>query len=202
MTVNVTGGGSSGGLLPAGVYFAAYTWTDGAGETTKGTSETASSFTVSAGNIPQVTVPALPTGAAGWNLYLTAAGGASGTETLYSVGNANTASNIAGATNVDTSATPPTTNTTGMSNAAPAINKPFELYESRTFQDWSTHVSNFNSAYPVAFAAWWQNWTKKDYVAATWKQLTKEVATLVSANPGTLHNKSTNVINTVYRTWP
>src|SRR5438874_166585 len=53
-TVNVTGGGSTGGALQAGAYFVAYTDVYDVGETAIGSSESAMAFTVSAGNIPKV----------------------------------------------------------------------------------------------------------------------------------------------------
>lgn len=199
-TVNATGGGSIGGFLPAGAYFLKYTWTDGAGETLASSEST--TFTVAAGNIPQASVPTIPTGAAGWNAYLTAAGGASGTETLYSVGNPGTTSNLSFAAGVDANAVPPSVNTTGMNGAAPAIRKPFEIFQSRHWVDVSTSLSNFLSGYPVDFASWYLQWSKYDYVAAAWKQMTKEIATLVTANPGSLHNVPTNVQNKVVRTFP
>jgi hypothetical protein len=82
--VNVTGGGSVGGLLQAGTYYLKYTFVNAAGETLA--SPSSSAFTVASGNIPQVTLPALPTGATSINIYLTVAGGVSGTETLYKTG--------------------------------------------------------------------------------------------------------------------
>lgn len=80
-TINVTGGGSSGGSLQAGSYYLKYTFFNAQGETTVSTES--SQFTVSAGNIPRVTVQALPAGATGWRIYLTAAGGAQNSETKY-----------------------------------------------------------------------------------------------------------------------
>lgn len=198
--MNATGGGTTGGFLPAGAYFLKYTWVDGAGETLASSEST--TFTVSAGNIPLASVPTFPTGVAGWNAYLTAAGGATGTETLYSVGNPGTTSNLSFATGVDASAKPPTVNTTGAIGAAPAIRRGFQLFEARFFQDISALLSNFLSGYPVDFRDWYAKWAKSDYVFAVWKQASKEIAVLVTANPGSLHNVSTNVINKVVRTFP
>jgi methionine-rich copper-binding protein CopC len=79
---NATGSGAEGVILPAGTYYVSYSWLNQDGESTVGTSRSAQ-FTVVAGNIPQVTIPSLPTGATGANIYLTEAGGASGSETLY-----------------------------------------------------------------------------------------------------------------------
>lgn len=69
-THSATGGGSTGGLLTAGKYKVAYTFVNAWGETTKGTSLSAA-LTVSAGNIPRVTLPALPTDADSISLYIT-----------------------------------------------------------------------------------------------------------------------------------
>ena len=82
--IDVTGGGVTGGGLQAGTYYAFYTYVDAwTGETLK--SPSSAVFTVAAGNIPRVTIPApLPPGAAGFNLYLTLAGGAPASATLYS----------------------------------------------------------------------------------------------------------------------
>ena len=87
-TVNVTGGGATGGTLPSGTYYAYYTLVDAASgvESSVGISQSAQ-FTVVSGNIPTVTVPAYPSWGSGTaNVYLTAAGGAAGTETLYATG--------------------------------------------------------------------------------------------------------------------
>jgi hypothetical protein len=83
-TVNVTGGGASGGLLPPGAYYVKYTYSGKGGETQASSESTL--FTVAAGNIPQVTLPSLPTNVTAINLYLTPTGGASGSEILYAQG--------------------------------------------------------------------------------------------------------------------
>ncbi len=79
---------STGGLLPAGAYYFCYTYTTPNGETTIGTSEVGSAVTVSAGNVLTVTFnDTLDTfGSVARNLYLSAAGGASLSETLYATG--------------------------------------------------------------------------------------------------------------------
>jgi hypothetical protein len=96
-TINVTGGGSSGGFLPAGAYYASYTFVTSEGETAVGTSES-NSFSVSAGDIPQVTLPSLPVGAVAINLYVTNTGGGTGTEKLYARDITATTYNLAVAT--------------------------------------------------------------------------------------------------------
>lgn len=67
-TVNVTGGGSSGGALAAGHYRVKYSWYNAWGETLTG--GVSADFTVASGNIPRVTVPAKPTNATGAKIYL------------------------------------------------------------------------------------------------------------------------------------
>lgn len=83
-TVSPTGGGSAGGLLQAGDYYLRYTFVNAVGETL--TSPASSRFTVASGNIPQVTLPALASGATSINVYLTFPGGQLGSETLYKTG--------------------------------------------------------------------------------------------------------------------
>lgn len=51
-------------------------------------------FTVVAGNIPQVTLPPLPSGVASINIYLSPVGGASGSEVQYATGVTATSFNL------------------------------------------------------------------------------------------------------------
>ncbi len=80
-TVISAGGAASGGMLQAGTYFVKYTWTDGTGETE--VSPESVQFTVAAGNIPLVSLPARPAGVTGANIYLTQTDGASNSEFFY-----------------------------------------------------------------------------------------------------------------------
>jgi hypothetical protein len=87
-TVSATGGGASGGSLAAGNYYAAYTYVDSLTgmESAAGSSESAQ-FTVASGNKPRITFnDTLPSWAASRNVYLTAAGGAAGSEVKYATG--------------------------------------------------------------------------------------------------------------------
>ncbi len=115
-TANPTGGGSSGGNLPAGVYIAYYTYVEAASgiESTVGSSSSGA-FTVASGDIPQLTFPALPAFASSMNVYLTAAGGSAGSETLYAKGITGTTKTLSSASwyNDQTQAeapSPPTVN--------------------------------------------------------------------------------------------
>jgi hypothetical protein len=81
-TVDPIGGGVTGGNIATGSYYMTYTFVGEEGETTSGSSESGQ-FSVSYGNVPRVTLPALPTGATSINIYLTLPGGGPGTEILY-----------------------------------------------------------------------------------------------------------------------
>jgi hypothetical protein len=108
-TVDPTGGGGSGGSLQAGVYFIQYTFVGPFGETWGSAGHTGASpvtFTVGAGEIPRVTLPALPTGATSIKIYLTQAGEAAGTETLYASGITTTTHDLTAATTTGTAAVP------------------------------------------------------------------------------------------------
>jgi hypothetical protein len=86
-TVNVTGGGSVGGLLSPGNYYVAFTYIDTlTGKETIFGSSRSVQFTVALGNIPRVTIGALPAWAASANIYLTPPGGAIGSEVQYASG--------------------------------------------------------------------------------------------------------------------
>ena len=121
----------SGGSLPVGNYFFSYTYVDSAGgETTAGTSEVASHVNVSLTNTLTITFNdgGVPSFASGRNVYLTAAGGLIGTETLYATGvttstyAANTASWTNGTTTQAAAVAVPTTNTT--STQVPTVTFP------------------------------------------------------------------------------
>jgi hypothetical protein len=92
-TVNVTGGGASGGSLQPGAYYLKYTFVNANGQSN--VSPESAQFTVASGNIPQVTLPVLPAGATSISIFITAAGGASGTETRYATGVTGTTYNLA-----------------------------------------------------------------------------------------------------------
>jgi hypothetical protein len=143
-TVAVTGGGSAGGLLAAGTYFVKYTWMSVSGETTGGTSESAQ-FTVAAGNVPRVTIPALPANATGAKIYLTAAGGASNSERLYAAGVTATTCDLPVDASPDHDVVP-ATNTT----ANPLVSL-VKTVNSVTSVDLADNASNTVSARPFVY---------------------------------------------------
>ena len=68
-TVEASGGGTTGGRLAPGTYFVLYTFAY-PNDPESFPSPASTTFVVTAGEIPQVTLPALPTGASGYNVYL------------------------------------------------------------------------------------------------------------------------------------
>ncbi len=116
-TVSATGGGVSGGSLQAGAYYCKYTWVNSNGETTASPEST--QFTISAGNIPEVTIASLPTGATSANIYLTVAGGATNTETRYQQFVTTTTTDLEDATTTG-NPVPPSTNTCTVDSGDPA----------------------------------------------------------------------------------
>ena len=85
----VATGAAASGTLPAGTYYAGYTWVDASGnESTLGTTHASVSnvFTVTLGLTPIVTIPSIPTGAVSANIYLSAKNGANTAVYLYAKG--------------------------------------------------------------------------------------------------------------------
>lgn len=72
---------ASGGSLPAGNYLAKIAAKGATGSSTASTNT--ATIAISAGQVPRITLPALPAGAAVWDVYLTNTGGATGTERRY-----------------------------------------------------------------------------------------------------------------------
>ena len=88
-TVDPTGGNPYGGKLLGGTYAVFYTFTFAGGVESR-PSPSSAPFSISHGNIPKVTLPALVSGATGINLYLYDTTGGSGPAVRYAVGIAKT----------------------------------------------------------------------------------------------------------------
>src|SRR5579885_2624524 len=117
-TLSATGGGTSGGNLPAGTYYVKVTETNGIGETTASPEV---SVAIAAGNIPQVSFAALQAGNVARNVYV---GTASGAGVLYASGITAGTCNLSAAIPTSSYAVPaPTVNTTGLTstNAANGV---------------------------------------------------------------------------------
>lgn len=207
-TVAVTGGGASGGSFPAGSNFKlAYTYSDGFGETGIGSSESAN-FTVAAGNKPRVTFnDTPPTGAIFRNIYITAAGGASGSEVLWATGIAvatTTFDLLAAAPQapVGSLEAVPTVNTTGAANIKDMLDSLLNKNQCwRVMERFGKLVDNFISGKPVDWYAERKSLQHIDQVFASYRQICADINTLVAANPGTLSYSSGNVMPTQKRTF-
>jgi len=213
-TVSATGGGSTGGLLAAGVYRIAVSESDGIGETTA--TETAGTFTVAAGNIPQVTFAALQAGNVSRNVYLSPAGGASGSELRYATGITAGTFNLAVAAPTNSFAgAPPTVNSTAFSYTNPTTGEVTNAVLSyadfwrqkgaldRIWQDSVKRSSNFAGGEPVTFAAAVTKLRHSHTIWAMIAQAHAEEGALIDANAGTLA-PGTNPITVarVRRSWP
>lgn len=202
-TVAATGGGTTGGLLPPGVYYCLFTETNGFGGTTP--SPASAAFTVTAGDIPAVTFPALQPGNTARSLYLTPAGGAAASAVLYARDVAATTLNLAAAAPAaNYAAPPPTTNTTAwnakqyeMARAA----KDGEL--ERVFERLRVLLTAFNRGDPTPHAAVIATFRQVHGALAILNELCAEVGALIDANPGHVANQTTGIGGQApRRTWP
>lgn len=184
LTAAPTGGGASGGLLAAGVYYASYTNVGPAGESPAG-GESAS-FTVGATNIPRITFPALPTGVTCRNLYLTAAGGATGSEVLYQTGVTGTTLDLAVAGYVDALRTPPGADGSALSVVAPYLNGARNGFPERLYQATTELFNNYLHGNPIALAEAMLKLQHRVTAHLAIETAVNEAATLIYANTGTL----------------
>jgi hypothetical protein len=99
-TVNATGGGAAGGSLAAGTYRVSVVNVDAAGQESSDVVISAT-FTVSAGNIPRVTMPALASGVSSRKLFLTDTNAPTASRKLYLTGNTTTTADLASASWTD-----------------------------------------------------------------------------------------------------
>lgn len=203
-TITATGGGTTGGNLPAGTVYVKVTETDGSGETTPSGEV---NVAVSAGNIPQVTFAALKPGNTARNVY---AGMASGAEVLYATGVTTATYNLSAAipTNSWSQVTPPTVNSTGIvSDGNPAKMQAIRAIEKGNFRliwdNLQAMVSDFNRGDPMSFMSATQKLRNVHMAVALFNQLLTEVGTYIDANPGTLRTTTTGIGNAkLTRSWP
>jgi hypothetical protein len=211
-TVSATGVSTAGGALAAGGYFCKFTETNGVGETTA--SPESAVFTVAAGNIPKVTFPALHTGNLDYNVYLTAANGATNTEVLYATGvsSATTALAIAAPSNSFAVAPPPlnTTNLTytdensnGILTALQGL-RGFKYGNGEdAYRTLAKFVQDFNEGDPMIFRAAVQKLRHAHTIFLTLATLCNEAGVLLDANAGTLKSAATGIgARQGVRTWP
>ena len=191
-TISVSG---TGGLLAAGTYYLKITETNGIGETTA--SPEAVQFTVTAGQVPTVTFPTLQAGNTARNVYLTPAGGASGSEVLYADG-------ITAGTFGLSAVAPPKTNTTGLTSAKLQL---LRYAKTGQFQKvWNfLHqvIAVFNQGEPATYQDIVMKLHDVHSIFAMMAQLCSEAGALIDANPGHFATSSTGIGGAkAQRTWP
>ncbi|QEH38654.1 hypothetical protein OJF2_72600 [Aquisphaera giovannonii] len=193
--------GGTGGSLAAGTYQVAYTFRDAFGESLAGGQS--ATFTVAAGQVATVTLPALPAGADEIWLYATAANNPTGPLSLYATGITSTSFAMSSATGSDPSAIPTPANTTGALSVADKIRSYRGSSGDQAFKNYSAFLSTLLRGAAIGrkdgrLAA--QQWAA---VFAVWAQAAREAASLVLLNPGTVSYKYSTVGHAVpSRTWP
>ena len=185
-SISATGGGTTGGLLPAGNYYVYITETNGIGETTGIES---AQLTVGSTNIPRITFQSLKAGNTARNVYIGALGGASGGPyTLYARGITAGTYDMAVAVPTDSSAiAPPTANTTALST------KQLELLRAArdgnlqaAFDHAASVYRDFLAGEPIAHDRVLKHMHESHVVFAALKTLFDEAGLLVVSNPGTI----------------
>lgn len=208
-TLTATGGGSTGGLLAAGTYYAIFTEDNGIGETT--TAPQSAILTVAAGNIPQATFPALQTGNTSRRLYLGGLNAATGppyslyatdiTTTTYSLAKAAPA---AGAGGSFAGVAPPAANGTGLSvNKISMIRSCERGNLQQNFNQWSNQVKRWSSGDPISPVEMLAKMRDAQIATAVIAQVFAEAIVLVDANPGSFTSVA-SLLNapSMVRTWP
>jgi hypothetical protein len=206
---------TTAGSLAATSYYLNFTETNGFGETTASTES--SQFTVSAGNIPRLTFPALQTGNTARNVYLTS--GASGTETLYATGVSSLTFDLVNAVPASgsggtwSSQSAPTANSTGLTytdannNVHNKVLEYLRLFKDmrgdRVFLDVSELLRQWNRGEPIGAMAITEKLHHAHVTFAMLGQACTEIGTLIDANPGTFKIVSTGIGNSrTVRGWP
>jgi len=200
------------GSLAAGTYYLNFTETNGFGETSISTES--SQLTVSSGNIPRVTFPALQGGNVARNLYITAVNGSSGTEVLYATGITTTTYDLAQAASSNSYAvSPPLVNTTGLTYPdanGNTIKSSLSLIRSakdNNLEDAYRHlrgvVAKFNQGEPVSFTGTLAKFRHAHAAFAVFAQLCSEMGTLIDANPGHFATAPSGIgTSQPRRSWP
>ena len=172
------------GTLPAGAYFAAFTYVDAFGETAIGASESTTFSVAGLTELATVTLPAKPTGVQSMNLYLTATGGLTGTETLYATGITGTtfACNVTfPAKNLDGAGLP--ANTTGAEKHTQRIYSLIAQGPSEvTLYRLSEELSNYLSGMPIPRREIVRQHLAWAGITKLWYTALNEIGTLVGAN--------------------
>lgn len=195
LTANPTGGGSSGGNLPAGTYYACETFVDPFGETLIGTSRSAL-ISIAAGNIPRITGAALPSGCQSKNLYLTPVGGAAGSEYLYASGITATTFDCSFALASDPGGSIPRENTTGLAGHMTLLRSLVQSNAGVTLLPIRQGLDNFLQGVGIDRRTVLIEAIRNAGLLAAWAILAGEIGTLIAANMGTLAMSTTGSVNT------
>jgi hypothetical protein len=197
-TVSVAG---TTGLLAAGTYQVAYTFRDSFGETLAGGQS--ATFTITAGQIATVTLPALPAPADEIWLYVSPVNNPTGPLSLYATGITTTTYAMTQASGSDPSASPPSANTTGAATVAERIRHYKCASRERILGYFSNFLTSWLSGQPIArkdSRVMAQQWAA---ILAVWAQAAREAASLILLNPGTLGYQYPPVGSaSPNRTWP
>jgi|GEM_PF-2622660 len=182
-TVSATGGGATGGLLEAGSYTFRLTEVTGFGE---GPPSTASSSTsVSATNIPRVTMAALSTGASSRRLYIH-----DGTiERLYATGITTTTYDCAVAladSVVPTAFSPPAVDSSGANAIQGVLGQPIHGQMQEIWKAITDNLDGFTSGKPVSVEEIRSRHLKLAAALKTYATAMDEIGVLLAANPGTI----------------
>jgi hypothetical protein len=197
-------GGASGSetMYASGISPAATTYTCSNALWSNNTAAQSAAAAVPAANttgvdVPRITKPALQSGNTSWNLYLTPAGGAAGSEVLYADGLSSLTFDCTAAAPANSYAVaPPATNSTSLTYtdaAGNTLNRTLQYLRSvktgnveDVYRFQRTHVANFLRGNPMKGDAAVRELRHAHVVWAALAQLSAEVGTLMDANAGTI----------------
>jgi hypothetical protein len=175
-TVAVSG---TTGLLPTGTYCCRYSFVDPFGETLA--SGESAPFNVTAGQVPTVTLPALPGGVQSINVYLTNPNGGAGTETLYATGVTTTTFACSYAPPPDQpSECMPENNSTGWPSTANLLAT--QANTELALESSIEKLSQVLSGRPIQRRLIFRDTIRTLGIVAAWHQIWAEAATLIWAN--------------------
>jgi hypothetical protein len=200
--VTASGGGTSGGTLPAGNYSVIVTEINNIGETTGSPASVA--VAVAAGNIPQVTFAVLQAGNTARNVYLSTPSG--GPPFSLYAGNITAATFNLANPQPPTNVHPPVVNSTSIAANRKILEmargaKTGQLHDA--YKVLRCEIEEFIAGKPSQVYLVQTKLADVQSVFALLNTLCSEMGTLIDANPGTLGHYIDTIGNSVARrTWP
>jgi len=178
-----------------------YAWDTAVGRTL--TKEVTSSFTTSSGNIPRVTLPTFPPGVTMARIYLTAASGATGTETFYGISTATTF-DLAVATWANALKGFPATNSTALSAISPYVMKGRRGRMQDLYTAFVQELHAYLSGSPIEQNSALDKLEQYDAAFTAVAQAVHDTVKLCFANTGTITTTASTYHSspTVVRTFP